>query len=168
MRYNLLGKPLSIVSYPDMYLYYIIIDEEKSNWHLKSLTLSKPKMVESRYICFCIYHCNRIHLCYQILGKEPNQRGPCLKVSAKNVITCAGFYSDRVAGLTGGDVSNARVVTFRGTYYQLKPEYRGIVRMNIYPVPSGGGIPVGVHLTPTVSKSYLIKNENGSFGNDSR
>lgn len=94
--------------------------------------------------------CSFSSLFFQVLGKEPNQRGPSLKVSAKNIITCAGFYSDRVAGLTGGDASNARVVTFRGTYYQLKPEYRGIVRMNIYPVPSGGGIPVGVHLTPTV------------------
>ncbi|KAI9310101.1 FAD dependent oxidoreductase-domain-containing protein [Dichotomocladium elegans] len=87
----------------------------------------------------------------EILGKEPNQRGPGLKVTAKNVITCAGFYSDRVAGLAGGDASKARVVTFRGTYYQLKPEYRGVCRMNIYPVPSGGGIPVGVHFTPTVN-----------------
>lgn len=37
------------------------------------------------------------------------------------------------------------------SYPQLKPEYRTMVRMNIYPVPSGGGIPVGVHVTPTVS-----------------
>lgn len=81
---------------------------------------------------------------------EPKQRGPTLKVSAKNVITCAGFYSDRVAGLAGGNPNKAKVVTFRGTYYQLKPEYRGICRMNVYPVPSGGGIPVGVHFTPTV------------------
>ena len=87
----------------------------------------------------------------QIWGAEPNQRGPTLKVSAKNVITCAGFYSDRVAGLAGGDAGKAKVVTFRGTYYQMKPEYRGICRMNVYPVPSGGGIPVGVHFTPTVS-----------------
>ncbi|KAI9306267.1 FAD dependent oxidoreductase-domain-containing protein [Cunninghamella echinulata] len=87
----------------------------------------------------------------EIWGAEPNQRGPTLKVSAKNVITCPGFYADRVAGLAGGDDSQAKVVTFRGTYYQLKPEYRGICRMNIYPVPSGGGIPVGVHFTPTVN-----------------
>ncbi|KAI8371460.1 FAD dependent oxidoreductase-domain-containing protein [Radiomyces spectabilis] len=87
----------------------------------------------------------------EIWGAEPNQRGPTLKVTAKNVITCAGFYSDRVAGLAGGDASQAKVVTFRGTYYQLKPEYRGICRMNVYPVPSGGGIPVGVHFTPTVN-----------------
>ncbi|KAG2231349.1 hypothetical protein INT48_006561 [Thamnidium elegans] len=87
----------------------------------------------------------------EIWGGEPNQRGPTLKVTAKNVITCAGFYSDRVAGLAGGDAGRAKVVTFRGTYYQLKPEYRGICRMNVYPVPSGGGIPVGVHFTPTVN-----------------
>ncbi|KAG0802191.1 hypothetical protein G6F22_000497 [Rhizopus arrhizus] len=87
----------------------------------------------------------------EIWGGEPNQRGPTLKVTAKNVITCAGFYSDRVATLAGGDAKRAKVVTFRGTYYQLKPEYRGICRMNVYPVPSGGGIPVGVHFTPTVN-----------------
>ncbi|CAO3664272.1 unnamed protein product [Rhizopus stolonifer] len=87
----------------------------------------------------------------EIWGGEPNQRGPTLKVTAKNVITCAGFYSDRVASLAGGDSKRAKVVTFRGTYYQLKPEYRGICRMNVYPVPSGGGIPVGVHFTPTVN-----------------
>ncbi|ORE05519.1 DAO-domain-containing protein [Rhizopus microsporus var. microsporus] len=87
----------------------------------------------------------------EIWGGEPNQKGPVLKVTAKNVITCAGFYSDRVAALAGGDPKRAKVVTFRGTYYQLKPEYRGICRMNVYPVPSGGGIPVGVHFTPTVN-----------------
>ncbi|KAI9323179.1 FAD dependent oxidoreductase-domain-containing protein [Dichotomocladium elegans] len=87
----------------------------------------------------------------EVWGVEPNQKGPTLKVTAKNVITCAGFYSDRVAGLAGGNPAKAKVVTFRGTYYQLKPEYRGICRMNVYPVPSGGGIPVGVHFTPTVN-----------------
>ena len=27
-----------------------------------------------------------------------------------------------------------------------------VVRTNVYPVPSGGGIPVGVHFTPTVNE----------------
>ncbi|KAI9496039.1 FAD dependent oxidoreductase [Zychaea mexicana] len=85
-----------------------------------------------------------------IKGREPGQNGPNLYVLAKNVITCGGFYSDRLAKLTGGNPKEHRVVTFRGTYYQLKSEYRAIVSRNIYPVPSGGGIPVGVHFTPTV------------------
>ncbi|GAB5593067.1 hypothetical protein Unana1_07967 [Umbelopsis nana] len=87
----------------------------------------------------------------EITGVEPSQNGPILKVHANNVITCGGFYADRLAGLTGGNPKKDQVVTFRGTYYQLKPEYRTMVRMNIYPVPSGGGIPVGVHVTPTVN-----------------
>ncbi|ORX86398.1 FAD dependent oxidoreductase [Basidiobolus meristosporus CBS 931.73] len=86
-----------------------------------------------------------------IRGAEPANKGPALEVLGKNVITCAGFYADRVSGLAGGDPEAARVVTFRGTYYQVKPEYRGLVKMNVYPVPSGGGIPVGVHFTPTVN-----------------
>jgi L-2-hydroxyglutarate oxidase LhgO len=73
------------------------------------------------------------------------------RVRGKNVITCAGFYADRVASAAGG-ATDPKVVTFRGTYYQLKPEFKDVVRMNVYPVPSGGGIPVGVHFTPTVNE----------------
>ncbi|KAI8988675.1 FAD dependent oxidoreductase [Pilobolus umbonatus] len=86
----------------------------------------------------------------RIIGGEKIMKGPRIEVIAKHVITCGGLYSDRLAGMTGGDDSKHKVVTFRGTYYQLKPEYRTLVKRNIYPVPSGGGIPVGVHFTPTV------------------
>ncbi|KAL1926235.1 hypothetical protein VTP01DRAFT_5932 [Rhizomucor pusillus] len=88
----------------------------------------------------------RVH----IQGHEPTQGGPSLHVDAARVITCGGFYSDRLAAIAGGNPKAHRVVTFRGKYYQLKSEYRGVVSRNIYPVPSGGGIPVGVHFTPTV------------------
>ncbi len=87
----------------------------------------------------------------RVNGCELHQRGPTKQVVAKNVITCAGLQSDRVAQLGGGS-STPRVVPFRGTYYQLKAEYKGLVTRNIYPVPSGGGIPVGVHFTPTVNE----------------
>lgn len=30
----------------------------------------------------------------------------------------------------------SQVVTFRGTYYQMKPEFKSICKMNIYPTPS--------------------------------
>ncbi|KAI7907832.1 FAD dependent oxidoreductase [Cokeromyces recurvatus] len=85
-----------------------------------------------------------------ISGGEKYMDGPQLEVTADNVITCGGLYADRLAGLAGGNPHQHKIVTFRGTYYQLKPEYRTLVRHNIYPVPSGGGIPVGVHFTPTV------------------
>ncbi|EGD76287.1 L-2-hydroxyglutarate dehydrogenase [Salpingoeca rosetta] len=86
-----------------------------------------------------------------VYGTEPGQRGPVVSVTGKHVITCAGLYSDRVARAAGGS-RNPRVVPFRGTYYQLKEEYRNLCRMNIYPVPGNSGIPVGVHFTPTVNE----------------
>ncbi|KAI8088714.1 FAD dependent oxidoreductase [Halteromyces radiatus] len=86
----------------------------------------------------------------KITGSETIMNGPVLEVYAKNVITCGGFYSDRLAGKAGGNPKEHRVVTFRGQYYQVKADKKALVRRNIYPVPSGGGIPVGVHFTPTV------------------
>ena len=84
-------------------------------------------------------------------GVEPGQAGPLKTVTAAHVITCAGFYADRVAQLAGGK-PDPKIVTFRGTYWQMKPPYKDIVRTNVYPVPTGGGIPVGVHFTPTVNE----------------
>jgi len=49
-----------------------------------------------------------------------------------------------------GGAHEPKVMVFRGRYFQMKPEYRNIVKRNIYPVPGGGGIPVGVHFTPTI------------------
>mmetsp|Transcript_25513 Transcript_25513/g.66797 ORF Transcript_25513/g.66797 Transcript_25513/m.66797 type:complete len:391 (+) Transcript_25513:142-1314(+) len=86
-----------------------------------------------------------------IEGNQPGQPSPTLRVAATNVITCAGLQSDTVARMAGGD-PDPKVVSFRGTYYQMKPEYRSICKMNVYPVPSGGGMPVGVHFTPTVNE----------------
>ena len=87
----------------------------------------------------------------EVLGVEPGQKGPVKRVRGKHVITCAGFYADRVASSAGG-APTPKVVTFRGTYYQMKQPFKDVVRTNVYPVPSGGGIPVGVHFTPTVNE----------------
>ncbi|ORZ15649.1 FAD dependent oxidoreductase [Absidia repens] len=86
----------------------------------------------------------------RVSGSENIMNGPVLEVFAKNVITCGGLYSDRLAGKTGGNAKVHRVVAFRGQYYQIKAEHKALVSRNVYPVPSGGGIPVGVHFTPTV------------------
>ena len=87
----------------------------------------------------------------ELAGGEKGQGGPAKTVTARHVITAGGLQADRVARLFGGAVE-PRVVAFRGTYYQMKPEHAGIVHTNVYPVPSGGGIPVGVHFTPTVNE----------------
>jgi L-2-hydroxyglutarate oxidase len=71
-------------------------------------------------------------------------------IEARRVVTCAGVYSDRVAGLTGAG-REPRIVPFRGDYYILKPERRFLVRSNIYPVPDPDFPFLGVHFTPRMN-----------------
>ena len=71
---------------------------------------------------------------------------------ARFVINCAGLHSDRVARL-GGAEPGAKIVPFRGEYYELKPEYRSLVKGLIYPVPDPAFPFLGVHFTRMIDGS---------------
>jgi L-2-hydroxyglutarate oxidase len=73
-------------------------------------------------------------------------------LDADAVVNCAGLYSDRVAAL-GGHRPAARIVPFRGEYYELSPSSRHLVRGLIYPVPDPDFPFLGVHLTRMVGGS---------------
>lgn len=62
------------------------------------------------------------------------------------VVGCAGVYSDRLARQTQPDLP-LRIVPFRGEYYVLTNEARGLVRNLIYPVPDPAFPFLGVHFT---------------------
>jgi (S)-2-hydroxyglutarate dehydrogenase len=68
---------------------------------------------------------------------------------ARALINCAGLQSDRVAAL-GGVEAGARIVPFRGEYYDLAPESHHLVKNLIYPVPDPSFPFLGVHFTRTV------------------
>lgn len=70
-------------------------------------------------------------------------------MSARFVIGCAGLHADRIA-LLAGERPGVRIVPFRGEYYKLRPERRGLVRNLIYPVPDPALPFLGVHFTRTV------------------
>jgi L-2-hydroxyglutarate oxidase len=70
----------------------------------------------------------------------------CGPISAKTLVNCAGLHCDRVAKLDGAD-PKARIVPFRGEYFELKPEKRYLVRNLIYPVPNPDFPFLGVHYT---------------------
>jgi L-2-hydroxyglutarate oxidase len=65
---------------------------------------------------------------------------------ADAVVNCAGLHCDRVARLAGLEPP-ARIVPFRGEYYELREQARHLVRGLIYPVPDPTFPFLGVHLT---------------------
>jgi L-2-hydroxyglutarate oxidase len=68
------------------------------------------------------------------------------------LINCTGLYSDRVAKL-GGVNPQAKIIPFRGEYYELKPEKRYLVKNLIYPVPNPNFPFLGVHFTRMIDGS---------------
>ncbi len=65
---------------------------------------------------------------------------------ADALVNCAGLHSDRIARMAGR-TPTARIVPFRGEYYELHPDRAHLVRGLIYPVPDATLPFLGVHLT---------------------
>ena len=64
-------------------------------------------------------------------------------------IACAGLQSDRVVRMAG-EKPSAKIVPFRGEYYELAENRRDLVRGLIYPVPDPRFPFLGVHFTRTI------------------
>jgi len=69
---------------------------------------------------------------------------------AQALVNCAGLHADRIARLDGLDPS-ARIVPFRGEYWELTPEAQRLCRNLIYPVPDANFPFLGVHFTRMVA-----------------
>ncbi|MGD2182028.1 L-2-hydroxyglutarate oxidase [Lusitaniella coriacea] len=74
------------------------------------------------------------------------------EIETRFIINCAGLHSDRVAKLNDIDPP-AKIVPFRGEYYELKPEKRYLVKTLIYPVPNPSFPFLGVHFTKMIDGS---------------
>ncbi|MDP9425305.1 MAG: L-2-hydroxyglutarate oxidase [Actinomycetota bacterium] len=88
--------------------------------------------------------------------EDVSERGDGVEIStsygtfrARTLINCAGLYSDRVAAMSGV-APTAKIVPFRGEYYELSPERRSLVKGLIYPVPNPAFPFLGVHFTRMV------------------
>lgn len=73
-------------------------------------------------------------------------------VRADLLINCAGLHSDRIANMAGLH-PEARIVPFRGEYFELVADKRNLVHGLIYPVPDPDLPFLGVHLTRMVDGS---------------
>ena len=111
---------------------------------------------------------NSLAATFQSLGGEPRlntrvtnlRNGPHSVIietnqgsfEARFVINCAGLHSDRVARFDDRELS-AKIVPFRGEYYELTPERRTLVKHLIYPVPNPQFPFLGVHFTRMIDGS---------------
>jgi L-2-hydroxyglutarate oxidase len=98
-----------------------------------------------------------IQLGAQVKITRATNSGYLLKTSqgdfeTRFLINCAGLHSDRMARLGGLD-PEAKIVPFRGEYYELVPERRHLVRNLIYPVPNPDFPFLGVHFTRMIDGS---------------
>jgi L-2-hydroxyglutarate oxidase len=73
--------------------------------------------------------------------------------TAAQAVNCAGLYCDRVAKLAGTRLA-AKIVPFRGEYYELKPTAYHLVRNLIYPVPDPSFPFLGVHFTRMIDGKF--------------
>ncbi|MCL2933504.1 MAG: L-2-hydroxyglutarate oxidase [Trichodesmium sp. MAG_R03] len=98
-----------------------------------------------------------LHLNRKVERIVANGQGQVLETTqgafeVKFAINCAGLYSDRVAKLGGVD-PKAKIIPFRGEYYELKPDKRDLVKHLIYPVPNPNFPFLGVHFTRMIDGS---------------
>ena len=66
------------------------------------------------------------------------------------VVNCGGLHADQLAARTWAGTGGARIVGFRGEFFDLSPRAEHLVRALIYPVPDDRFPFLGVHLTRTV------------------
>jgi len=93
----------------------------------------------------------------ELTGLEVSGRGSVAstrreRFEARLVVNCAGLNSDRVARMGGASVP-ARIVPFRGEYYELVAGRRDLVKGLVYPVPDPAFPFLGVHLTRMIDGS---------------
>lgn len=98
---------------------------------------------------------HRIHLGHRVRTIVEERDGLTVSTEAaqfrtRYLVNCAGLHSDRIAALTSKELP-ARIVPFRGEYYQLTAAARSLVNTMVYPVPDPRFPFLGVHFTKTLT-----------------
>jgi len=74
------------------------------------------------------------------------------EIECKHAINCAGLHSDRITRL-GGQKPPAKIIPFKGEYYELETQARHLCNISIYPVPDPAFPFLGVHFTRMIDGS---------------
>ena len=68
------------------------------------------------------------------------------QIECKHLINCAGLHSDKLTKL-GGQKPPAKIIPFKGEYFELKEDAKHLCKNLIYPVPDPAFPFLGVHFT---------------------
>jgi len=76
------------------------------------------------------------------------------EIAARDLVSCAGLHSDRIAAMTG-DAGRLRIVPFRGDYYTFKPDAAHLVKAHVNPVPDPSFPFLGVHFSRHIDDTVV-------------
>ena len=74
------------------------------------------------------------------------------EIESEFLINCGGLHSDRVTRL-GGHEPPAKIIPFKGEYYELREDAKHLCKHLIYPVPDAEFPFLGVHFTRMIDGS---------------
>lgn len=137
-------------------------DHEPHVQAVAALHVASTGIVEYAQVCRTIVRLldergHRLRLGEEVVAIEPRGHDVAVVTThgtypARAVVNCAGLQSDRVAALTGIRPP-AKIVPFRGEYFELVPSKRHLVRGLVYPVPDPAFPFLGVHFTRMIDGS---------------
>ncbi|MGY8768359.1 MAG: L-2-hydroxyglutarate oxidase [Pirellulales bacterium] len=97
----------------------------------------------------------RIQTSAKVLKIEPHKNETIVQTTAGDfsgsyVVNCCGLYSDRITKISGVN-PDAKIVPFRGEYYELTDSAKHLCKNLIYPVPDPSFPFLGVHFTRMIT-----------------
>ena len=100
---------------------------------------------------------NMISLNHTVTAVQKNRVGLVIEtnqetIKCKFAINCGGLHSDRVTWL-GGQKPTAKIIPFKGEYYELNESAKHLCKNLIYPVPDPEFPFLGVHFTRMIDSS---------------
>lgn len=124
---------------------------------VESTGIANYKQVCFKYAEIIKEQGGELHLNTKVTKIVPSGKNQVIETTKGNfetrfVVNCAGLHSDRIAKMGKVD-PQAKIVPFRGEYYELVPEKRYLVKTLIYPVPNPDFPFLGVHFTRMIDNS---------------
>ena len=99
---------------------------------------------------------NRLFLGHQVTNIRSNSRSLVIEtnrepIECRYLINCGGLHSDKITKL-GGQKPPAKIIPFKGEYFELKEDAKHLCQNLIYPVPDPAFPFLGVHFTRMIDR----------------